>query len=213
MSKECNNMKYTYLNNKLARNEAKKECEKIIKSLQKVLNEYFTFSFELIGSGKTNIITVDKKSNSFDLDYNIIIQKDKKNLIHNPKKIKELFLSKMNEINCKFKFDFPCNSKSVITSSRKPIKCYNFSFDIAILIEGNNGNYMKIIYDKHNDNNYKWNEIKNSNQYQQLYSIIKQNHYVEFKRIYLEKKNSNTNKVSFSLFLETINELYDKYEK
>lgn len=56
-------------------------CEEIIKKIQKSqLKDFFTFSFYLIGSGKTNLITINGDNDTYDLDYNLILQKDKADL-------------------------------------------------------------------------------------------------------------------------------------
>ena len=75
-----------------------KECEEIIHYVQKYLKEYFTFDIRLIGSGDKKLVTKNGSNSSFDLDYNLIIQRDKKNLIDDPKKIKNLFQNAFNKI-------------------------------------------------------------------------------------------------------------------
>ena len=55
--------------------ELAKWCEEIIKEVQIEVKEYFTFSFNLIGSGGKKLVT-QNEDESFDLDYNLILQKD-----------------------------------------------------------------------------------------------------------------------------------------
>lgn len=69
--------------------ELAKWCEEIIKEVQIEVKEYFTFSFNLIGSGGKKLVT-QNEDESFDLDYNLILQKDKQGLIDYPKKIKDI---------------------------------------------------------------------------------------------------------------------------
>ena len=90
-----------------------------------------------------------------------------------------------------------------------------FSFDVAILCEGNNGNYFKIIYDKQSGI-YLWNEVKSSRGYQEKMAVLKQKgKWLEIKEVYLKKKNmylrNHDERSSFSILLETLNELCDRY--
>lgn len=59
--------------------------------------DYFTFDIRLIGSGDKRLVT-QNSDESFDLDYNIILQRDKKGLLNNPKQIKNIFVSKFNKV-------------------------------------------------------------------------------------------------------------------
>ncbi len=207
---------YHYIEDKEIRTELRVACEEIILNVQKsFLRDYFTFEFKLIGSGETRLITQNGDTGEFDLDYNFILQKDKKELISNPKKIKELFIEAFNEVNPNLGFKPANNSRSVITSRLVRNNRLYFSFDVAILCEGNNGNYYKIIYDKQSDR-YLWNEVKSSRGYQEKMSILKRNgQWLKIKDLYLKKKNmylcNNSERSSFSILLETLNELCDSY--
>lgn len=199
---------YKYVSKKEIR-DIREYCEEIIKKLQKSeLKEFFTFSFYLIGSGKTNLITINGDNGTYDLDYNLILQKDKADLFSKPQKIKELFSKEFDKERNHFNIKKIENSSSVITLKFKDIKA---NVDIAILRKNNNGNYSKIIYDK-NKNRYIWNEIKCSKNYQDNINSIKQQmRWNEVREKYLFKKNSylrqNKNISSFSILLETINEV------
>ena len=57
-------------------------CEEIIKAVQVELKDFFTFQFKLIGSGEKQLITENREDGNFDLDYNLILQRDKMNLIN-----------------------------------------------------------------------------------------------------------------------------------
>ncbi|MCI8733497.1 MAG: hypothetical protein HFE29_04120 [Clostridia bacterium] len=207
---------FYYIEDKEIRSELRLACEEIILNVQKsFLRDYFTFEFKLIGSGETRLITRNGNTGEFDLDYNFILQKDKQGLISNPRRIKELFIEAFNEVNPNLGFKPANNSKSVITSRLVRNNRLYFSFDVAILCEGNNGNYYKIIYDKPSDR-YLWNEVKSSRGYQnKLIALKKYGKWLEIKTIYLKKKNMylcrNIEKSSFSILLETLNELCDRY--
>lgn len=199
---------YKYVSKKEIR-DIREYCEEIIKKIQKSqLKDFFTFSFYLIGSGKTNLITINGDNGTYDLDYNLILQKDKEDLFSKPQKIKELFSKEFDKERNNFNIKKIENSSSVITLKFKDKKA---NVDIAILRKNNNGNYSKIIYDK-NKNRYIWNEIKCSKNYQDNINSIKQKMcWNEVRDRYLFKKNSylrqNKNISSFSILLETINEV------
>ncbi|MGD9901500.1 MAG: hypothetical protein AB7S44_03060 [Spirochaetales bacterium] len=204
-------MAYEYVE-KQEREDLVKVCESIICEVQNEVREYFTFEFKLIGSGEKRLITRNGKTGCFDLDYNLILQKDKKELISYPQKIKEIFMQAFNGVNPKNSFADAKNSTSVITSNLKIDDRLLFSFDVAILIEGNNGSYYKLIYDKPSQR-YIWNEQPHSANYKEKFSQIKkQGYWMEFKERYLEKKNyylsRDPEKKSYVIFLETINEFY-----
>ena len=72
--------------------ELNKWCREILYDVQKEVAEYFTFDIRLIGSGDKRLVT-QNSDESFDLDYNIILQKDKKGLLDAPRQIKNIFIS------------------------------------------------------------------------------------------------------------------------
>lgn len=202
---------YKYVSKKEIR-YIREYCEEIIKKIQKSkLKDFLTFSFYLIGSGKTNLITINGDNGTYDLDYNLILQKDKEDLFSKPQKIKELFSKEFDKERNNFNIKKIENSSSVITLKFKDKKA---NVDIAILRKNNNGNYSKIIYDK-NKNRYIWNEIKCSKNYQDNINLIRQQMcWNEVRDRYLFKKNSylrqNKNISSFSILLETINEVMQR---
>lgn len=204
---------YHYVEDKKELKELKLACEMIIKSVQKSwLSDYFTFQFNLIGSGMTNLIT---QNGEFDLDYNFILQRDKKELFSSPKRIKELFINAFNDVNPNLGFKSVENSTSVITSKLVYQNKLYFSFDVAIICEGNNGNYLKIVQNK-NTGQYYWNEIKSSRNYQTKVVRLKDlGVWNDVRELYLDKKNkylmSQIKKDSFSVLLETLNEMCAKY--
>ncbi len=202
---------YKYVSKKEIR-DIREYCEEIIKKIQKSqLKDFLTFSFYLIGSSKTNLITINGDNGTYDLDYNLILQKDKADLFSKPQKIKELFSKEFDKERNNFNIKKIENSSSVITLKFKDKKA---NVDIAILRKNNNGNYSKIIYDK-NNNRYIWNEIKCSKNYQDNINLIKQQMcWNEVRDRYLFKKNSylkqSKNISSFSILLETINEVMQR---
>lgn len=191
--------------------ELRIECEKILIAVQELVSEYFTFQFFLIGSGERRLVTRNGNG-PFDLDYNLILMKDKKGLVNNPKRIKEIFLNAFNDVNPNLGFSFAKNSTSVITSNLK-YGDLPFSFDCAIMCEGNNGNMYKIVYDK--PDNYLWNEIKHTKGFNAKYKfLISKGLFSNVRDLYIEKKNEYLSKgikmSSFSVLAETVNEMIQK---
>lgn len=207
---------YSFVEDKRELKEIREVCEQIIKSIQSSwLKEYFTFQFNLIGSGGVKLVTRNGSDGEYDLDYNLIIQKDKQNLFSNPKRIKEIFIEAFNDVNPNFGFKNAENSSSVITSKLVYDNRLYFSFDVAILCEGYNGNYLKITQNK-KTSQYYWSEIKSSRNYKSKMNALKKlDVWNEVRNLYLSEKNMHLSRqdeiASFSVLLETLNELSSQY--
>ena len=201
---------YVYLISK-KRKELREIVEEIILNVQKEIKPFLTFDFKLIGSGASGLITINPNNPSYDLDYNLIIKKDKIGLLSDPRKIKELFYNTFRECG-KGIVRVLENSKSVITCKTLNTSDLTFSFDIAIMYEENDGFFYKIVFDKPRQSYY-WNKVRNSKKIEEKFLKLKRDGYFqEIKKLYLNKKNTTKNKASFSLLLEVVNELWDKYE-
>lgn len=193
--------------------ELEQWCMRILHKVQDEVRDYFTFDIRLIGSGDKRLVT-QNSDESFDLDYNIILQKDKKGLLDNPKQIKELFVKRFKVIleENVSGYNFVSDSTSVITAKLIRDNKIEFSFDVAIMVEGDDGYFYRLIHDK-GTNRYIWNQVKQSANYFERFKAVKENGYwMAFKRRYLELKNIYLSKQdrrkSFSIFLETLNEFY-----
>ena len=192
--------------------ELHKWCFGILLKVQEKLNNYFTFDIRLIGSGDKRLVTKDS-NDCFDLDYNLILQRDKQDLIDNPKKIKELFINAFNSIlnNALENYTHVCDSTSVITVKIIDQNIRKFSFDVAILVEGNDGFFYRLTNDK-KTGRYIWNQVPSSKNYFKKFQEIKrQGYWEDFKKKYLKLKNlheNDHNVKSFSVFLETLNQFY-----
>lgn len=201
--------------------ELNKWCLSIIHNVQRLLKDYFTFDIRLIGSGEKRLAT-QNEDECFDLDYNLIIQRDKKDLIGNPKVIKDLFTNAFNDVldqNVKGRHKVR-NATSVLKNEIIEKDKLVFKFDVAILVKADDDCYYKIIADKNfNPPRYLWNKVKDSKNYLERYSLIKQQlkDFGTFKDRYLELKNihisRNDGVESFSVFLETLNEFEQKLRR
>lgn len=193
--------------------ELAKWCEEIIKEVQKEVKEYLTFSFNLIGSGGKRLVTQNAED-AFDLDYNLIIQKDKQGLIDDPKKLKNIVRNAFDVVlrESVDGYNGAKDSKAVITITFSDGVKRTFSFDVAIYVEADNGYMYKLINDK-NTGRYIWNQLPKSKNYEEKMQAIKENReWEDFKYTYLELKNkylrSGNNVKSFSVFLEALNKFY-----
>ena len=194
--------------------EANKWCLEVLHGVQKELRSYFTFDIRLIGSGEKKLVT-QNGNEPFDLDYNLILQRDKQDLLNNPKRIKELFRQAFDVI-LEDKLDGYNNydqhvsdSSSVITIKILYDNRLDFSFDVAIIVEANDGFFYLLKNDK-TSNRYLWNQVKSSKNYFTRYQSLKENgQFEQFKENYLDLKNRHLRKndgvKSFSIFLETLN--------
>lgn len=193
--------------------ELAKWCEEIIKEVQKEVKEYLTFSFNLIGSGGKRLVTQNAEE-AFDLDYNLIIQKDKQGLIDDPKRLKNIVRNAFDVVlrESVDGYNGAKDSKAVITITFSDGVKRTFSFDVAIYVEADNGYMYKLINDK-NTGRYIWNQLPKSKNYEEKMQAIKENgEWEDFKYTYLELKNkylrSGNNVKSFSIFLEALNKFY-----
>lgn len=191
--------------------ELNKWCLDIIHDVQYDLKDYFTFDIKLIGSGEKRLVT-QNEDKCFDLDYNLIIQKDKKDLINNPKAIKQLFMQSFNEVleDAVNGYKHVCDSTSVVTNKIVINNRLEFKFDVAILVKADNDKYYRLINDK-NTGRYIWNELRGSKNYIERFSHVKHlGLFNDFKTRYLELKNMHLSRgediKSFSVLLETLNE-------
>lgn len=186
-------------------------CMEILHAVQDEVREYFTFDIRLIGSGDKRLVT-QNSDESFDLDYNIILQKDKKGLLDNPKQIKDIFVARFNKVLKQYVSGYThvSDSTSVITVKIIRNNRLKFSFDVAIIVEGDDGYFYRLTNDK-NTGRYIWNQVKKSANYFERFKAVKDNgDWEEFKERYLELKNMHLRHrddiKSFSVFLETLNE-------
>ena len=197
-----------------------KWCRSVLIDVQNLVRDWFTFDFRLIGSGGKHLVTYNE-GQPFDLDYNIIIQKDKHSLHDKPAIIKEKFIEAFKAVFSKTITGFNAdeyfkinNSTSVITIKYIRYGSLEFSFDVAIMQENENGYLEKIIFDKKN-NVFIWNKVKQSDNLYDKAVQVKQNYdWNKVRNSYLELKNkclSNQDDTqAFSIFVLVINEFYNK---
>ena len=190
----------------------------ILKEVQNLEREEFTFRFEVVGSYKNNMITYDAKSNEgYDFDINIEVNDSNK---YPPKKLKDMLRNAIGDVCTKYGYDYPENSTRVLTIKVKDREksCIIHSCDFAIV-----NNYIDdegyerqeyTHYDKAHEN-YTW--CKQPDEYNMLpdkVDWIKGNGlWNALRDLYIEKKNKNDdpNVHSRNIFAVTVHEICHKY--
>lgn len=190
------------------------ELEEIIHKVQDEVRDYFTFSYHFIGSSKRNMITFDPTTNKgFDFDVNIYVNDDDED--YSEEEIRNILRNVLNKVAYPYGYNYCEDSTSVLTikfidrfHSRIKHSC-----DFAIVYDGSKG--QQYIRFNKEQNNYTWEyRSKGFKNLEMRADWLKRNkHWTEVRKVYLEKKNNNTNpnKRSRSLYAETINNLYNKY--
>lgn len=212
--------KYEYVS-KREYQPVREELEEIIKKVQNLVRDKFTFQFALVGSGKKKLITREIGGNKgFDFDYNLILNNPDDEHYWKPDFAKQTLMKAFNEAVKNTKYDFPEDSKTAITIKVKDTKNCKIihSCDFAIIYYPNDddSNYFKYVRHDKKNNVYTW-EIRNcSRYYDDNINWLKENvenYWKLIKDEYLKVKNSNRdiNKHSFQLYLEAINNLVNHY--
>lgn len=192
----------------------KDELYEIIHQVQDLVRDYFTFKPKLVGSSSRNMITYDTKSNiGYDFDFDLEINDDEEN--YSPKEIRLIIRNAMDRVAPKYGYNYCDDSTRVLTI--KNVNIYTcrviHSCDFALVYNCNDGRQQYIRFNKKN-NNYTWEfQGKGFKNLDSKIAWLKRNRYwVELRDYYIEKKNHNSNpdKHSRSIFVESVNEMYQK---
>lgn len=203
----------------------KKELIKIINQVQDELREQFTFDYKFIGSSSRNMITYDPKTNKgYDFDINIEVNDFDEN--YSAKELKEILINTFNQV---IKLTYPyasCQNNTRVFTIKvyeeNPC-CINiialrspkieYSCDFAIVNTINDYQQEYIRFNK-NTHEYSWQMQCKGYLLSKKEAYIKKNKLTnELRKIYLDKKNFNTNpnKKSRALYAEAVNELYNAH--
>lgn len=203
----------------------KKELIKIINQVQDELREQFTFDYKFIGSSSRNMITYDPKTNKgYDFDINIEVNDFDEN--YSAKELKEILINTFNQVikltypyascqnnTCVFTIkvyeENPCCINIIALRSPK----IEYSCDFAIVNTINDYQQEYIRFNK-NTHEYSWQMQCKGYLLSKKEAYIKKNKLTnELRKIYLDKKNFNTNpnKKSRALYAEAVNELYNAH--
>ena len=203
----------------------KKELIKIINQVQDELREQFTFDYKFIGSSSRNTITYDPKTNKgYDFDINIEVNDFDE--YYSAKELKEILINTFNQV---IKLTYPyasCQNNTRVFTIKvyeeNPC-CINiialrspkieYSCDFAIVNTINDYQQEYIRFNK-NTHEYSWQMQCKGYLLSKKEAYIKKNKLTnELRKIYLDKKNFNTNpnKKSRALYAEAVNELYNTH--
>lgn len=196
-------------------------CSNVLSELRDNLNKHYDIitQFSLVGSGSDSRNMVTANGNGpFDLDYNLqIIRMPNKNW-DDLKSLKDTVRNELNKIVHDTFFSDGKDSKSVITSLLhfQETPRVEFSFDIAILAKNKNGNWCRLIHNKSSQSQFTWNEVPTSHNVKDKVQILKANRlwnevrecYLNLKNNYLQ--NNDTNHPSFIVYVEAVNQVYQR---
>lgn len=203
----------------------KKELIKIINQVQDELREQFTFDYKFIGSSSRNMITYDPKTNKgYDFDINIEVNDFDE--YYSAKELKEILINTFNQV---IKLTYPyasCQNNTRVFTIKvyEENPCYiniialrspkiEYSCDFAIVNTINDYKQEYIRFNK-NTHEYSWQMQCKGYLLSKKEAYIKKNKLTnELRKIYLDKKNFNTNpnKKSRALYAEAVNELYNTH--
>ncbi len=198
------------------------ECSHILEQIRDLLyTEYgINTQFSLVGSGGDSRNMVTRNGDGpYDLDYNLIILEMSNEYCNDLRKLKDIVRNLLNKIVKDTLFGDGKDSHSVITSilhftDTPKVK---FSFDIAILAKNSKGNFCRLIHNKGYSDSFTWNEVPSSHNVKEKADKLKRNAlWNEVREMYLNKKNMylrkhDDNHPSFVVYVESVNEVYNKY--
>lgn len=203
----------------VSKNEAapvKKNLITLINEVQDLVREYFTFQFTFVGSASRNMITCDECSNiGFDFDINIEVNDDENN--YSPKELRNILRNAIDKVAYKYGYDYCEDSTRVLTIKVKDRYHNRIIHSCDFCIVNNYGNCQQE-YIRFNKVSQTYNWTEQGKGYYLLpnkINFLKSNNlWNKLKDYYIYKKNinQNPNKHSRTIFAETVNEMYQKYQ-
>ena len=189
----------------------KKELMELINLVQDEVRDYFTFSFDFIGSASRNMITREVNGNvGYDFDVNIRVNDpDEK---YSANELRKILMNGFDKYSSRFKYDNAEDHSRVFTIKVKDKKNSRIvhSCDFPIVFDGDDGKQQYVRYNKAN-NLCSWEfQPKGYYEIEEKIKAIKENRLWQVVRdLYLNKKcaNVDAHKKSRAIFAETINEV------
>lgn len=199
----------------------KVKLESILRRIQQIMaSDYeLEFKYELIGSGKRHLITRIKDGNKgFDFDYNLIIPHPGQGYHYKADVIKSDFIEAFKIALKGTQYSFPKDSTSAITVKMvdKVNSKIKYSCDFAIMYYDENDGcdgYMYLRNDKSTGNyHFAFRSYSRTDTNEKLAEILEyEDGWNWIRDEYLKLKNRNeSNKHSFSLYIEAINNIYNQ---
>lgn len=214
---------YHYIEDKEFLKRMKSRCSDIINQLVQSINNdsFMTVEAHLVGSGAKNLIT-QNANEPIDLDYNLCVVEVFGINFNDGRTIKEHIQKHFNAVlnnngwsNCQDSTSALSTKLQHFTEGNKT----EFKIDLAIVCESHYG-WERLIHRKTgfvDCDQWYWNEAPNSRDLADKVCDIKyENLWQEVRELYLDKKNmylrrGDHNHPSFIGYIETINEIYNKY--
>ena len=200
-------------------------CSGIVNELVQNINNdsVMTVSAHMVGSGARNMETQNAHE-PIDLDYNLNIDRVYElDINRDTNKIKDYIMAMFNSVLKKHGWSNCQDSTSALTTERRHFTKGNqteFSIDLAIVAEGREGAWIRLIHEKTGIRQYDrwfWNEGPQSKGLNDKVDWLKDNHlWLEVRETYLTKKNlylsrGDRNHPSFNCYIEAVNEVFHKY--
>lgn len=214
---------YHYIEDKVFLKDMKYLCSNIINQLVQLINNDSVMEVEahLVGSGARNLIT-QNSNEPIDLDYNLYIADFGDFSSSNEREIKEYVRKQFNIILKRNGWSDCMDSTSVLTTEKRHFTKGNhteFSIDLAIVFNNRDG-WHRLIHEKTGftaRDRYYWNLVPDSRNLFDKVSDIKDEHlwnevideYLEKKNLYLRRQDYNH--PSFNVYVETVNQVFNKY--
>lgn len=192
----------------------------LIHLVQREVRQYFTFTYEFIGSASRKMITREVGGNvGFDFDVNIRVNDEENE--YAPKKIRNILRTAFDKFAKQFGYGYGEDSTRVITLKVKDRRnskiIHGVDFAVVNDYEDEYGSlHQEYIHFNKGQGTYDWQEqpegyyllmerIEDLKQSSELWN--------EVREVYLDKKCRNTdpNKKSRSLFAETIKEVHERH--
>jgi len=186
----------------------------IITQVQDLVRDKITFSFQIVGSYKYDLMTYDPLTNiGYDFDFNLTLQSLREE--YSPQEIRDIFITALKRVAPKYGYNHVENSTRVITIKVTDLFHSRIvrSCDFAIVNNYEEKGVKKQQYIRYvkDSNLFVWtSQPKGFYHKKEKLDWIKQNHlWEELKTVYLNKKNDNhdPHKHSRSLLAESINEI------
>ena len=213
---------YHYIEDKAFLKNLRSTCSDIVNQLVQAINRdgKIEVKAHLVGSGARNMET-QNANEPVDLDYNLWICS-----CDDYKKCREIkeYIRKMFNKTLHANGWGDCeDSTSSLTTEKRQFKSGNktlFSIDLAIVAEGTQDNWYRLIHKKTGFTNYDeyyWQEAPHSKGLVDKVETLKDNNlWLEVRQAYLDKKNmylsrQDRNHPSFVVYIEAVNEIYHKY--
>lgn len=213
---------YHYIDDKDFLKRMRSLCSGIINRLvQRINNDsVMTVEAHLVGSGAKNLET-QNENEPVDLDYNLCVISTHEMDIKDGRAIKEYIRKQFNAVLTANGWGDCEDSTSALSTKRRHFTKGNsteFSIDVAIVEERKN-QWFRLIHEKNGSaasDRYYWNEVPHSEGLSDKVSQLKKHHlWMDVREVYLKKKNiylkqQDRNHPSFNVYIEAVNEVYDK---